>query len=65
MANKQLSQTGINRVMWHLLRTQQDGKFTIPEHAIDRPNPEDAIRIDYDPSVKSFTLSAHKIMGRN
>jgi hypothetical protein len=58
---KTLSQVGLNRVIWHLLKTQPDGRFTIPEHAIDEPNPEDAIRIDYDPSVKSFTLSAHKI----
>ena len=61
MPNKELSQAGLNRVMWHLLRKQKDGRFTIPLNAIDQPNPEDAIQIQYDPSVKSFTLSAHKI----
>jgi len=61
MSRKTLSQAGLNRVIWHLLRERQDGKFTIPENAIDKPNPEDAIQIQYDPSVKSFTLSAHKI----
>lgn len=60
MANKQLSQAGLNRVIWHLLRTQNDGKFTIPESAI-MPNPEAAVKIQYDSSTKSFILSAHVI----
>ena len=49
------------RSIWHLLKTQQDGRFSIPEHAIEEPSPEDAIRVDYDPSIKTFTLSAHKV----
>ena len=61
MINKKLTQTGLNRVIWHLLRERQDGKFTIHERDIEQPNPEEAIKINYDSSSKSFILSAHKI----
>jgi len=61
MSNKTLTQTGLNRVIWHLLKGRKDGKFTIHERDIEQPNPEEAIKINYDSSSKSFILSAHKI----
>ena len=60
MALKKLTQAGINRVIWHLLK-RVGGKINIPERAIDGVNTDDAIRIDYDPSLKTFTFSLHKI----
>lgn len=60
MPNKKLTQTGLNRAMWYMLKSL-GGKVTIPERAIEKPNPEDAMQIQYDPTVKSFTLSLHKV----
>ena len=60
MAGKQLTQAGLNKVIWSLLR-RVGGKFTISERAIETPDPDDAIRIQHDPSIKSFTLSLHKV----
>ena len=37
------------------------GKFTISEREVENVTPEDAMQIQYDPSVKSFTFSLHKI----
>ncbi len=60
MPNKKLTQVGLNRAMWVMLR-RLGGKITIPEGALERPNPDDAMQIQYDPSVKSFTFSLHKV----
>ncbi len=60
MAGKHLTQTGLNRAMWFMLKSL-GGKVTIPERAIEKPNPDDAMQIQYDPSVKSFTFSLHKV----
>lgn len=57
---KQLTQAGINRAMWIMLR-KLGGKTTIPEGALEQPNKDDAMQIQYDPSVKSFVFSLHKI----
>lgn len=60
MPNKKLTQTGLNRAMWVMLK-RLGGKITIPEGALEKPNPDDAMQIQYDPSVRSFTLSLHKV----
>ncbi len=39
------------------------GKHTIPERALEQPNVDDAMQIQYDPSTKSFTFSLHKVKG--
>ena len=60
MPNKQLTQTGINRAMWIMLKKLK-GKITIPGRALEEPNTDDAMQIQYDPSTDSFTFSLHKI----
>lgn len=60
MPNKQLTQTGLNRAMWVMLK-RLGGKTTIPEGALEQPNPDDAMQIQYDPSIKSFTFTLHKV----
>lgn len=60
MPNKKLTQTGLNRAMWIMLH-KLEGKIIIPEGLLEKPNVEDAIQIQYDPSIKSFIFSLHKV----
>lgn len=62
MPNKQLTQTGINRAMWIMLK-KLGGKITIPEGALESPNVDDAMQIQHDPSTKRFVFSLHKVKG--
>lgn len=63
MPNKQLTQAGINRCIWAMLK-QLGGKFVISEREVERTNTEDAIRIDHDPSIQTFTMSIHKVKNK-
>ena len=60
MAGKQLTQVGLNRAMWLMLK-RLGGKIIIPEHLIENPNQEDAMKIQHDPAMKVFVFSLHKV----
>lgn len=60
MANKRITQKGMHKVLWKLLK-KAGGTFTISDREITEARPNDAVRIVYDPSIKSFTLSLHKL----
>ena len=60
MPNKQLTQTGLNRAMWIMLK-KLGGKINIPGRLLEMPNPNDAMQVQYDPGSDSFTLSLHKV----
>lgn len=60
MPHKQLTQAGLNKVIWHLLK-RIGGKFTISEKAVEAPSLTAAIRIDHDAATKTFTLSLQKV----
>ncbi len=61
MPAKQLTQAGLNRVIWKLLATQKGGKFTITNRELETFRSDAVIKIDYDPALDSFTLSLKKI----
>ncbi len=64
MPHKQLTQAGLNRAMWIMLK-RLGGKVAIPERLLEQPNPDDAIEIKYDPSVKSFVFELHKVRAQD
>lgn len=55
MAGKQLTQAGINKTIWNMLR-QLGGKFHITEQELARVS-ADAIKIQHDPATKTFYFS--------
>ena len=58
MAGKQLTQAGINRVIWHLLK-KVGGKFVISEADLAMDS-EDAIKIQHHPSDDVFVFELAK-----
>ena len=60
MQRKQLTQTGLNRAMWIMLR-KLGGRVVIREHDLENPNIEDAMEIQHDPAAKVFVFSLHKV----
>ncbi len=51
---KQLTQAGLNMVIWKMLK-DLGGKFVITEHELNQVK-EEAIRIDYDAAGQAFVL---------
>ena len=60
MTVKNLTQVGMHRAMWVMLK-RLGGKIVIPERQIESPNQDDAMKIQYDPATKVFVLSLHKV----
>ena len=59
---KRLTQTGINRAMWIMLKCL-NGRVVIPGRALEEPNVDDAMQIQHDPSTDSFIFTLHKVKG--
>ena len=55
VAKKMLNQTGLMRVLVHLLRKQPDKKVVISEAVVERQIVEE-LAIFHDPGTKTFTL---------
>ena len=62
--SKVLTQTGLNRAMYIMLR-KLGGKIVIRDSDIDSPDKEDAMLIQYHPSDHVFVLSLHKAKDEN
>ncbi len=60
MAGKQLSQAGLNRVIWKLLAAV-GGKFTISNKELETFRSDAAIKIDYNEILDNFTLSLKRL----
>ena len=60
MTGKQLTQTGLNRAMFIMLK-RLGGQIAIKEHAIENPSPEDAMKVQHDPASKVFVFSLHRV----
>ena len=60
MPNKQLTQTGLNRALFQMVK-KLGGKVVIPDIALAVPNPDDAMLIQYHPNEKVFVFSLHKV----
>ena len=62
--NKQLTQVGLNRAMWimlkRLLASEKRDVVIIHEKHLEMPNLDDAMKIQYDPLVGAFIFSLHK-----
>ncbi len=55
MAGKQLTQAGLNKTIWNMLK-RLGGKFQITEHELAVMS-DDAIKIQHDPVTKTFYFS--------
>lgn len=56
MAGEELTQAGLNKVIWKMLAAL-GGKFTISEKYLNEVN-DDAIKIQHDPSTKTFIFTS-------
>ncbi len=60
MANKHLTQQGLNRVIFKILKMLPDQKIVISERELEQKS-LDAIKIQHDPTTKQFVLSVHRL----
>ena len=58
--HRQLTQTGINRVLWLMLHAL-GGKFEVSNADITTVNQEVGIRIDHNSTTDKFTLSLQRL----
>lgn len=58
--HKEITQTGLNRVLWKLLAAV-GGKITISDREINTINPDVGIHIEHNSAADTFTLSLRKI----
>ena len=57
--HRELTQAGMNRVIWHMLKAL-GGKFTISYKKLEAVNSEIAIRVDHIESTDTFALSLQR-----
>lgn len=58
--HRQLTQAGMNRAIWHMLRALK-GRFTISFKQLQAVDPNIAIRVDHIESTDTFVLSLQRL----
>ncbi len=61
MPHRELNQTGMNRVLWYMLKAL-GGKFEITNRELETLNRDLGIRITHHAIEDKFTLELHKIL---